>query len=115
MTRCSPSDPSARTPSVNQGCSDRGPAAIGPLKSAQLFDDHCSALIPQDSQQPTVYQDSHISRLEDTPKFATPRNYDAHEAAEVRDYAEREDAAPAEGFGSLADRFRAALERREKP
>jgi small subunit ribosomal protein S1 len=39
---------------------------------------------------------------------------DAHEAEEVREYAEREDAAPAEGFGSLADKFRAALKPREK-
>jgi small subunit ribosomal protein S1 len=38
---------------------------------------------------------------------------DAHEAEEVREYAEREDAAPAEGFGSLADKFRAALKPRE--
>ena len=39
---------------------------------------------------------------------------DAKEAEEVRDYAEREGAAPAEGFGSLADKFRAALKPREK-
>jgi small subunit ribosomal protein S1 len=34
---------------------------------------------------------------------------DAQEADEVRAYAEREDAAPAEGFGSLADKLRGAL------
>jgi small subunit ribosomal protein S1 len=39
---------------------------------------------------------------------------DAHEAAEVREYAEREDAAPAEGFGSLADKLRGALTTRPK-
>jgi len=33
-----------------------------------------------------------------------------HGADEVREYAEREDAAPAEGFGSLADKLRSALE-----
>ena len=38
----------------------------------------------------------------------------AHEAAEVREYAERPDAAPAEGFGSLADKFRGALGQRDK-
>jgi len=39
---------------------------------------------------------------------------DAHEAAEVREYSEREGAAPAEGFGSLADKLRGALKPREK-
>jgi small subunit ribosomal protein S1 len=39
---------------------------------------------------------------------------DAHEAEEVREYAERPDAAPAEGFGSLADKLRGALGPREK-
>jgi small subunit ribosomal protein S1 len=38
----------------------------------------------------------------------------ASEAAEVREYAERPDAAPAEGFGSLADKFRGALGPRDK-
>ena len=38
---------------------------------------------------------------------------DAHEAEEVREYAEREDAAPAEGFGSLADKLRGALKPRD--
>ena len=38
---------------------------------------------------------------------------DAQEAAEVREYAEREDAAPAEAFGSLADKLRGALKPRE--
>jgi small subunit ribosomal protein S1 len=39
---------------------------------------------------------------------------DAHEAEELREYTEREDAAPAEGFGSLADKLRGALKPREK-
>jgi len=39
---------------------------------------------------------------------------DANEAAEMREYAERADAAPAEGFGSLADKLRGALEPRSK-
>jgi small subunit ribosomal protein S1 len=38
---------------------------------------------------------------------------EAREADEVRDYAEREEAAPAEGFGSLADKLRGALKPRE--
>jgi small subunit ribosomal protein S1 len=39
---------------------------------------------------------------------------DALEAEEVREYAEREDAASAEAFGSLADKLRGALKPREK-
>jgi small subunit ribosomal protein S1 len=39
---------------------------------------------------------------------------DAREADEVREYSEREGAAPAEGFGSLADKLRGALKPREK-
>ena len=39
---------------------------------------------------------------------------DAHEAEEVGEYTEREDVAPAEGFGSLADKLRGALKPREK-
>ena len=39
---------------------------------------------------------------------------DASEADQVREYAERTDAAPAEGFGSLADKLRGALRPREK-
>ncbi len=38
----------------------------------------------------------------------------AHETEEVREYAERQDAAPTEGFGSLADKLRGALRPREK-
>jgi ribosomal protein S1 len=38
----------------------------------------------------------------------------AAEAAEVREYAERPDAAPAQGFGSLADKLRGALSPRQK-
>ena len=34
---------------------------------------------------------------------------DAHDAQELRDYTEREEAAPAQGFGSLADKLRGAL------
>jgi small subunit ribosomal protein S1 len=39
---------------------------------------------------------------------------DAPEAEEVPEYAEREDAAPKEAFGSLADKLRGALKPREK-
>jgi small subunit ribosomal protein S1 len=39
---------------------------------------------------------------------------DAHDAEELREYSEREDAVPAEGFGSLADKLRGALKPREK-
>jgi small subunit ribosomal protein S1 len=39
---------------------------------------------------------------------------DAREADEVREYTERGNAAPAEGFGSLADKLRGALKPREK-
>ena len=38
---------------------------------------------------------------------------DAREADEVREYTEREDPAPGEGFGSLADKLRGALEPRK--
>jgi small subunit ribosomal protein S1 len=39
---------------------------------------------------------------------------DAHEAQEVRDYTERENAGAADGFGSLADKLRGALTPRQK-
>jgi small subunit ribosomal protein S1 len=39
---------------------------------------------------------------------------DAREADEVREYNERTDAAPPDGFGSLADKLRSALKPREK-
>ncbi len=39
---------------------------------------------------------------------------DAREMAEVRDYTAREGATPSEGFGSLADKLRGALTRRDK-
>jgi small subunit ribosomal protein S1 len=39
---------------------------------------------------------------------------DAHEAEEVREYTERNDAGPAGDFGSLAEKLRGALERRNK-
>jgi len=39
---------------------------------------------------------------------------DAREADEAREYAERADAPPAEGFGSLAEKLRGALKPREK-
>jgi small subunit ribosomal protein S1 len=39
---------------------------------------------------------------------------EAREADEVREYAERGDSAPTEGFGSLADKFRDALKPRQK-
>ena len=37
---------------------------------------------------------------------------DANDAEELRDYRQRHDAAPAEGFGSLADKLRGALKPR---
>jgi len=40
--------------------------------------------------------------------------HDAHEAEEVREYNERDNAASSEGFGSLADKLRGALGPREK-
>jgi len=39
---------------------------------------------------------------------------DAQDAEELREYAERTDASPAEGFGSLGDKLRGALGTREK-
>jgi ribosomal protein S1 len=39
---------------------------------------------------------------------------DAREAEEVREYSERADVAPSEEFGTLADKLRGALKRREK-
>ena len=39
---------------------------------------------------------------------------DAREAEEVREYTERADVTPPEGFGSLADKLRGALKPREK-
>jgi small subunit ribosomal protein S1 len=39
---------------------------------------------------------------------------EAHEAEELREYHERADAAPAEGFGSLADKLRTAFEPRKR-
>ena len=39
---------------------------------------------------------------------------DSQGAEELRDYYERQDEASAEGFGSLADKFRGALKPREK-
>jgi small subunit ribosomal protein S1 len=38
---------------------------------------------------------------------------EAHEAAEVREYSQREDSTPSEGFGSLADKLRGALKPRQ--
>ena len=39
---------------------------------------------------------------------------DAREAEELRAYTERQDAAPTQGFGSLADKLKSALEPRKK-
>jgi hypothetical protein len=39
---------------------------------------------------------------------------DAQDADELRAYHERADAAPAEGFGSLADKLRSAFEPRKR-
>ena len=38
---------------------------------------------------------------------------EAHEREEVREYTEREEVVPAEGFGSLADKLRGAFKKRE--
>ena len=38
----------------------------------------------------------------------------AQEVEELRDYTERKEVAPGEGFGSLADKLRGALKPREK-
>ena len=40
--------------------------------------------------------------------------HDAQEAKELSEYAARQDAAPQQGFGSLADKLRGALTPREK-
>ena len=45
---------------------------------------------------------------------APPKSVDAREAEDVRDYTERADVAPTEGFGSLADKLRGALKARDK-
>jgi small subunit ribosomal protein S1 len=59
-----------------------------------------------------------VLEVEDPPgrkiRLSVKAVLDAHEAAEVREYSEREDVAPAEGFGSLADKLRGALKPREK-
>jgi small subunit ribosomal protein S1 len=57
-----------------------------------------------------------VLEVEDPPgrriRLSVKAILDAHEAAELREYSEREDAAPAEGFGSLADKLRGALKPR---
>ena len=57
-----------------------------------------------------------VLEVEDPPgrriRLSVKAILDAHEAAEMREYTEREDAAPAEGFGSLADKLRGALKPR---
>ena len=59
-----------------------------------------------------------VLEVEDPPsrriRLSVKAVLDAHEAAEVREYGEREDVAPAEGFGSLADKLRGALKSRDK-
>ena len=59
-----------------------------------------------------------VLEVEDPPgrriRLSAKAVLDAHEAAEVREYTERENVAPAEGFGSLADKLRGALEPRDK-
>ena len=47
-------------------------------------------------------------------RATSPSGVDAREAEDVREDTEREEAAPAEGFGSLADKLRGALKPREK-
>jgi small subunit ribosomal protein S1 len=59
-----------------------------------------------------------VLEVEDPPgrriRLSVKAIREAHEAAEVKEYAEREDVAPAEGFGSLADKLRGALTNRDK-
>ena len=54
------------------------------------------------------------SRAEIRPGARPTGKVDAQEAEEVREYTERKDDAPAEGFGSLADKLRGALKPREQ-
>ena len=58
-----------------------------------------------------------VLEVEDQPgrriRLSVKALLEAHEAAEVREYSEREDVAPAEGFGSLADKLRGALKPRD--
>jgi small subunit ribosomal protein S1 len=59
-----------------------------------------------------------VLEVEDPPgrriRLSVKAVLEAHEAAEVREYTEREDVTPAEGFGSLADKLRGALKPRDK-
>ena len=59
-----------------------------------------------------------VLEVEDPPgrriRLSVKAVLEAHEAAEVREYTQREDVAPAEGFGSLADKLRGALKPRDK-
>lgn len=48
------------------------------------------------------------------PEGSSRASGEAQEAAEVRDYSQRAEAAPAEGFGSLADKLRGALKPRDE-
>ena len=65
---------------------------------------------------PTSTSSSSKSRTRRAAAFASAsrRFLTRTRPTEVREYAEREDAAPAEGFGSLADKLRGALKPREK-
>ena len=48
------------------------------------------------------------------PESSVKAIQDAHEAEELREYTQRQEAAPVERFGSLADQLRGALKPREK-
>lgn len=48
------------------------------------------------------------------PEGSTRAVTDPHEAEQLREYTDRADTAPGEGFGSLADKLRGALKPREK-
>jgi small subunit ribosomal protein S1 len=57
-----------------------------------------------------------VLEVEDPPgrriRLSIKAVQDAHEAAEVREYTEREDARPSAGFGSMADKLRGAIRTR---
>ena len=65
-----------------------------------------------------VGSDVEVVVLEVTPpgriRLSRKAVHDAQEAEEVREYTERKDGVPSEGFGSLADKLRGALAPREK-
>ena len=59
-----------------------------------------------------------VLEVEDPPgrriRLSVKAIQDAQDAADLREYTQREDAAPSQGFGSLADKLRGAFERPKK-